>query len=64
MAVDVSLIVGQENMQLARKQQVISILHNLDQPAPTKRYLFARWARLVGVEPDPKDIDQVAPYSG
>lgn len=63
MAVDIAQLVGEENMVLARKEQVIEILRSLAQPATTKRYLYARWARLVGVQAVPADIDRVAPWS-
>ena len=60
MAVDVASVVGQENMNLAAKEKVIQILKGLEQPATTKRFLYARWARLVGMQPIPADIDRVA----
>lgn len=63
MAVDIRELVGDENMTLAKKDTVIQILAALDQPATTKRFLYARWARLVGVEPIPADVDRVALWS-
>jgi hypothetical protein len=63
MAVDIRELVGDANMTLANKEKVISILGALQQPATTRRFLYARWARLVGVEPIPADIDRVAPWS-
>lgn len=60
MAVDIQSLVGAENMNLAAKDKVITILKNLQQPATTKRFLYARWARLVGVQAKPEDIDRVA----
>ena len=63
MAVDVASVVGAENMNLAGKEKVIAILKGLQQPATTKRFLYARWARLVGVQAVPADIDRVAPWN-
>ena len=63
MAVDVAGLVGAENMNLGAKEKVISILRATNAPATTKRFLFARWARLVGVQAVPADIDRVAPWS-
>jgi hypothetical protein len=63
MAVDLMALVGAENMTADAKEKVIAILHNLQQPATTKRFLYARWARLVGFAPLPADIDRVAPWS-
>lgn len=63
MAVDVAGIVGADNMNLAAKERVIGILKALDTPATTKRFLYARWARLIGVQAIPADIDRVAPWS-
>lgn len=64
MAVDIVSLVGQENMDLAAKEKVITILRGLQQPATTKRFLYARWARLVGVQARPEDIDRVATLQG
>ena len=63
MAVDVRELVGDDNMTLAAKENVIQIFQALQAPATTKRFLYARWARLVGVEPIPADIDRVALWS-
>lgn len=63
MAVDIRGLVGDANMTLAAKETVIRVLAALPQPATTRRFLYARWARLVGVEPIPADIDRVAPWS-
>jgi len=63
MAVDVAGLVGQENMNFEAKEKVIGILRALDQPPTTKRFLYARWARLVGVPIFVADIDRVAPWS-
>lgn len=63
MAVDVTEIVGPENMNLAAKEKVIAILHDLNAPATVKRFLYARWARLVNVQAKPEDIDRVATWS-
>ena len=63
MAVDIRGLVGDENMTLSAKATVIRLLAALQQPATTKRFLYARWARLVGVEPIPADIDRVALWS-
>jgi hypothetical protein len=60
MAIDLASLVGPENMTLAAKEKVIAILRAIDQPAVTKRFLYARWARLVGVQAIPADVDRVA----
>lgn len=60
--IDLEALVGKENMQINRKQQVIAILKKIDQPATTKRYLYARWARLVGYHPIVDDLDDVAEW--
>jgi len=63
MAVNIRELVGDANMTLSQKETVIKLLAALPQPATTKRFLYARWARLVGVEPIPADVDRVAPWS-
>jgi len=60
MAVDVTEIVGQGNMDPTKKQEVIALLRNLPTDATTKRYLYARWARLVNVVSTPEDLNAVA----
>jgi hypothetical protein len=60
MAVDIAGLVGAENMTPAAKEKVIALLHDLQQPATTKRFLYSRWARLVGVVVARDDIDRVA----
>lgn len=61
MAIDMVALVGEGNMNLAAKQKVIAILKNLQAPSTTKRFLYARWARLVGVTAQAVDLDSVAP---
>lgn len=63
MAADIEGIVGAENMSLTRKEQVIDILRKLNVPATTKRFLYARWARLIGAQASPADIDRVATFN-
>lgn len=63
MPANIDLLVGQENMTPSAKEKVITILRGLEQPGTVKRYLYARWARLVGVQAIPADIDRVAPWS-
>ena len=63
MAIDLVALLGADRMNLAAKEQVIAILRSIDQPATTRRYLYSRWARLVGVHPDQADLDRVAPWS-
>lgn len=63
MAVDVAGLVGAENMTLAAKEKVILILQRIPAPATTKRFYYARWARLVGIQATPADIDRVAAWS-
>ena len=56
----VQALVGKSNMTPDAKANVISILKAADFPPTTRRYFYARWARLVGVELDAADTDQVA----
>jgi hypothetical protein len=63
MAVDVETLVGKENMQPSKLNDVVRIIMALDQPGQVKRYLLARWARLVGLPADRQTLDQVAPHS-
>lgn len=63
MAVDIAGIVGPENMNVGAKEKVIAILKALDAPAVDRRYLYVRWARLVGVQAIPADINRVALWS-
>lgn len=60
MAVDVRDIVGSDNMDPAKKDIVIGLLHNLTADATTKRYLYARWARAVNVVATDADLNAVA----
>lgn len=60
---DIEDIVGSENMTLAAKERVIELLRALQTPATSKRFLYARWARLVGVQANPVDINRVAEWS-
>lgn len=53
-------LVGKSNMQPEAKANVISILRAADLPPTTRRYLYARWAKIVGVKLDAADTDQVA----
>lgn len=62
MAISISDIVGADNMKIEKKADVIALLKSIDQPNTTKRYLFARWSRLVGFSPTKEDIDAVAPW--
>ena len=62
MAVDIQGIVGEQNMNYSSKEQVIAIISALPLPNATRRFLYARWARLVGVQAIPDDIDRVAPW--
>ena len=59
MAVDVEGIVGKENMSLDARARVQALLRALPTPIPTKRYLYARWLKLLGVEPQPGELDAV-----
>ncbi len=63
MAVDISSIVGQENMVQSAKEKVIGILAALPESATSKRYLYARWVRLLGFHPLKEDLDRVAPWN-
>lgn len=62
MAIDITELVGKENMNLEAKPKVIALLQNIPQPPTTKRYLYARWARVVGFHPTPEDLNTVAPW--
>jgi len=62
MAVDMSEIVGPSNMTATSKEAVIELLSKLPTDARQKRYLYARWARLVGFQARPEDIDRVATW--
>jgi hypothetical protein len=64
MAEQIESIVGAGNMDAAKKDVVIAILRALDQPATTKRYLYARWARVVQIEASKGDLDSVATLAG
>jgi hypothetical protein len=63
MAADIAGIVGQQNMNLGAKEEVIAILQNLPIPATAKRFLYARWARVLGAQAMKEDIDRVAPWN-
>ena len=63
MAADLVSLVGEANMTPAAKEAVIQIIQLLPADALQKRYLFARWARLVGFQATPADIDRVALWS-
>lgn len=60
MSVDIEGIVGQANMDLNQKHAVINLIRGLPISTVAKRYLFSRWMRVLGKEPTPADIDQVA----
>lgn len=60
MAVDLEMIVGKDNMDLAKRATVAEIVRGLPMEDTTKRFLFARWLRLVGHEPQPGELDAVA----
>lgn len=62
MAVDLAAVVGSENMTASGKEAVINTLRNLDQPDTVKRYLYARWTRIVGLPTERADIDRIAPW--
>jgi hypothetical protein len=62
MAVDMTEIVGDANMQPDRKDYVIAVLRVTQQPTPVKRYLYARWCRIVGIACEPADINRVATW--
>jgi hypothetical protein len=53
-------VLGPELMTLAAKEQVIRHLAELPLPASERRYLYGRWARMVGVEPTAADLARVA----
>jgi hypothetical protein len=62
MAVDIRGLVGPENMTPEKKATVIQLLQVLPLPGSTRRYLYARWARLVSIQPLAADLNQVAPF--
>ena len=59
MAVDIESIVGKENMNLDARERVQTLLRGLPQTVTTKRYLYARWLRLLGQTPGPGELDAV-----
>lgn len=63
MAVEITELVGAENMNATAKEKVISILKDLPQPATVKRYLYARWAQLIGYQATAEDLNRVAPWN-
>lgn len=63
MAVDIQAIVGEHNMTIEAKERVIALLAAQPTNATTKRFLYARWARLVGYHPSKDDLDRVAPWA-
>lgn len=60
MPVDMEGLLGVENMTVDAKAAVIAIIKNLPTNNLEKRFLFARWARLVGFHATGADVDQVA----
>ena len=63
MAIDLVVLLGADLLTPEAKDQVIALLRSLHQPATTRRYLYSRWARFVGVHLDKADLDRVAPWS-
>lgn len=63
MAVDIVSLVGADNMNLDAKPKVIALIQAMPTNATTKRYIYARWARVVGFHPTKADLDAVAPWS-
>lgn len=61
MADNLTALVGVANMTAAAKPTVIRILASSPLPPTSRRYLYAQWARRVGVALDPADTDHVAP---
>jgi hypothetical protein len=60
MASDLENLLGSANMDASRKDSVIALLRSLDVPATIKRFLYARWARLVQVDVTTADLDSIA----
>lgn len=56
-------LLGVENMTAAAKDTVIKILQQLPTYNLEKRFLYARWARLVGIDATKQDINSVAPWT-
>lgn len=59
MAVDIEGLVGADNMNLAQRATVAGIIRGHPVPVTVKRYLYARWLRLVGHEPQTGELDEV-----
>jgi len=62
MAVDLAELLSPEALRPEAKEQVIAIIRRLPLTASTKRFLYGRWARQVGLAVDPADLDRVAPW--
>lgn len=60
MAIEISEVVGKENMNPEAKEAVIRVLRESINPATVKRYLYARWARVLGIVPTREDLNRVA----
>lgn len=57
---DIASTVGDEHMTADRRDRVLFILRALQIPAVQKRYLYARWCRLVACSLSLDELDQVA----
>ena len=60
MAAPLEEVLGAELMTPVAKEQVIRRLAALPAPASERRYLYGRWARMVGVDVVPADLARVA----
>jgi len=61
-AIEVKAIVGDDHMTADRKDRVMLILRQQPVTPAQRRYLFARWCRLVKCDATLHDLDQVAAY--
>lgn len=61
MADALTAIIGVDNLTAAAKDTVISLLSMAKLPPTSRRYLYAQWARRVGVDLSAADTDRVAP---
>jgi hypothetical protein len=60
MAAPLEEVLGPELMTPAAKEQVIRRLAALPVPASERRYLYGRWARMVGAETSAADAERAA----
>ena len=60
MAAPLEDVLGPELMKPQAKEAVLRRLRALPLPLSERRYLYGRWARMVGVDVAPEDLARVA----